>query len=148
MIIISPYAKPLLNGQENPKNYPHWKQFLWLVKEPIVQVGVEGENQLVPDFRKNLSVEALSSLILECRTWVSIDSFFQHLAWTLKKPGTVIFSQSDPDIFGHRENINLLKDRKYLREKQFWLWSQAQYNPEAYVTPDVVYKTLTDRGIF
>jgi len=142
MIIISPYAKALLNGQENPKNYPYWSELIAMIKEPIVQIGVEGEKQLVEDFRKNLSLTDLASLVKECRTWVSVDSFFQHFCWDLNKPGVVIFSQSDPLIFGHKENINLLKDRKYLREKQFWLWTQTDYDINAYVSPEEVFDKI------
>ena len=55
MILIHPYAKPLKNGKENPKNYPYWEELISLIYEPIIQIGVEGEKHLVPDFRKNLS---------------------------------------------------------------------------------------------
>lgn len=61
-----------------------------------------------------------------------------HLAWSIGQPGVAIFGPSDPNIFGHVENINLLKDRRYLRERQFWLWSQYEPNPEAFVDPKVV----------
>ena len=56
MILIAPYAKKLHNGRENPKNYPYWEELISLIDEPIVQIGVEGEQQLVPDFRKNLPI--------------------------------------------------------------------------------------------
>jgi hypothetical protein len=58
-----------------------------------------------------------------------------------------VFGQSDPNIFGHPENINLLKDRKYLREKQFWIWEQAEFIEEAFVTPDVVIDALKKFGV-
>jgi ADP-heptose:LPS heptosyltransferase len=142
MIIIAPYAQKLRNGQNNPKNYPWWPELISLIKEPIIQVGVESETQLVDDFRKNLSIEDLTKLILECRTWISVDSFFQHLAWDIGKPGVVLWGQSDPLIFGHLENTNILKDRKYLREKQFWWWEQCEYNAEAFVKPEEIIKYL------
>lgn len=142
MIIISPYSKMLRNGANNPKNYPYWKELISLIDEDIVQVGISGEEQLVKDFRKNLSLNEMSNLINECKTWISVDSFFQHFAWHLGKPGIVLWGQSDPDIFGHKENINLLKDRKYLREKQFWIWEQCEYNSEAFVEPEYVLKYL------
>ena len=96
----------------------------------------------MPDFCKNLSIEQLSELILQCRTWISVDSFFQHLCWDLGKPGIVLWGQSDPIIFGHPENINLLKDRKYLRTNQFHIWEQAEYIKEAFVDPDIVYSHI------
>ena len=142
MIIIAPYAKRMPNGQENPKNYPYWPELIKMIEEPIIQIGVEGETQLVPDIRKNLSMDQLGELVKECRTWIGVDSFFQHLCWDQGKPGVVIFSQSDPNIFGHKENINVLKDRKYLRQQQFWLWSQCRYDIEAYVRPEEVFSKI------
>jgi hypothetical protein len=143
MIIISPYSKKLRNDQNNPKNYPWWPELISLLKhDTIVQIGVEGETQLVEEFHKNLSLKQLKELILECRTWISVDSFFQHFAWDVGKYGIVLWGQSDPNIFGHPENINLLKDRKYLREKQFWWWEQCEYNEDAFVKPEEILKYL------
>lgn len=146
-ILIFPFARPLLGGGENPKNYPlhYWKRLISLIESAghsIIQVGLTGEQQLVNDFRKDLSINELSNLIKVCDTWVGIDSFGQHLCWDLNKPGIVIFSQSDPNIFGHKENINLLKDRKYLRKNQFFLWSQSDYIIDAYVLPEEVFQNL------
>ena len=140
MIVIHPFAKPLQNGKVNPKNYPYWKELLALIDEPVIQVGVQGEEQLVPDFRKNLSIAELKELITECRTWVGVDSFFQHLAWSEGKQGIVLWSVSDPNIFGHPENINLLKDRSYLASNQFLWWDYTPHNPEAFVKlEEVIY---------
>jgi len=142
MIIISPYARQMRNDKPHPKNYPYWKELINKIDEEIIQIGVEGEEQLVDDFRKNLSLNQLAELTTQCKTWISVDTFYQHFCWDLKKPGIVIFSQSDPNIFGHKENINLLKDRKYLREKQFWLWEQVEYNKDAFVKPKIVLDAL------
>ena len=142
MIIISPYAKKLREEKIHPKNYPYWNYVIEKIKEEIIQVGVEGELQLVSDFRKNLSMSELKSLILECKTWISVDSFFQHYCWELEKPGIVLFGPSDPNIFGHPENINLLKDRKYLREKQHWLWEQCDFDENAFVKSNEVINAL------
>ena len=142
MIIIAPFARGMRTPKPHPKNYPHWKELVSHIDEEIIQVGVEGEEQLVEDFRKNLKMNELAALVNECKTWVAVDSFFQHFCWDLGKQGIVLWGQSDPNIFGHKENINLLKDRKYLREKQFWLWEQCEFNAEAFVEPDVVLKEL------
>ena len=142
MIIISPYAKKLMNGKENPKNYPYWKELITLIDEPIIQVGIEGETQLVDDFRKNLSIIELTVLLKECRTWISCDSFFQHLGWDKNKQGIVLWSVSDPLIYGHLENINLLKDRSYLADNQFLWWDFIEYDAERFVKPEVVLECL------
>ena len=142
MILIAPYAKKLRNGRQNPKDYPYWKELIEMIDEPIIQVGVEGEGQLVEDFRKNLSIFELRGLIRECRTWIGCDSFFQHLAWDEKKPGIVLWSVSDPLIFGHPENINLLKDRSCLAENQFLWWEMVEYKMERFVEPELVLEHL------
>lgn len=130
------------NGKKHPKNYPYWKELISLIDEPIVQVGIEGEDQLVSDFRKNLNLNELSELVNNCKTWIAVDSFFQHFCWDIGKYGIVLWGQSDPNIFGHPENVNILKDRKYLREKQFWLWEQIEANDDAFVEPNIVVSEL------
>lgn len=142
MILISPWARQMRDNKPHPKNYPYWKEVISKIEEDIIQVGVEGEEQLVSDFRKNLKLYELAVLVTQCKTWISVDSFFQHFCWDLNKSGIVIFGQSDPNIFGHDININLLKDRKYLRDKQFWLWEQAEYNSECFVEPEIVLHEL------
>lgn len=142
MIIISPYSKALRNGKTNPKNYPYWKELIRLINDQIVQVGIDGEEQLVDDFRKNLSLTELGNLVDQCRTWISCDSFFQHFAWDKQKYGIVLWSVSDPNIFGHPENINLLKDRKYLVQNQFLWWEHTEYDATKFVKPEVVLKYL------
>ena len=142
MIIIHPFAKPLNNGKVNPKNYPYWKELISKIDEPIVQVGVAGEEQLVDDFRQNLSIKELEELIAECRTWIAVDSFFQHLAWRAGKKGIVLWSVSDPNIFGHPENINLLADRVNLASNQFLWWELTEYDENKFVKPDEVINHL------
>ena len=142
MIIISPYAKRLTNGKTNPKNYPFWSELIAMIDEPIVQVGIDGEEQLVSDFRKDLTIHELRALISECSAWISCDSFFQHLAWDCGKQGIVLWSVSDPVIFGHPENINLLKSRSNLAENQFLWWEFVEHDSEKFVAPDEVRRAL------
>lgn len=142
MIIIAPYAQKLISGKRNPKNYPYWKELIAMIDEPIIQVGVAGEEQLVEDFRPNLPLADLRVLVRQCDTWIACDSFFQHLGWDEGKKGIVLWSVSDPEIFGHPENINLLKDRSCLAEKQFWWWDFVEYDENKFVKPEVVYDVL------
>ena len=55
----------VMNGKENPKNYPYWEELIQRIPKNIhiVQVGIEGEKQLVDDFRKNLPISELKKLI-------------------------------------------------------------------------------------
>ena len=142
MILLSPYAKQMRNGEKHPKNYPWWEEVISHIDEEIIQVGVTGETPLVDNVQLSLPLPELAKLVDECKSWVTVDTFLQHFAWDRKKYGVAIFAQSDPLIFGHSENYNLLKDRKYLREKQFWLWEQCAYIEEAFVSPSKVLEAL------
>lgn len=149
-IVLFPYAKTMRNGQKHPKNYPYWNELIELLKKDnheLIQLGVAGETQLVDDFRKNLSYVELCNVVTECDTWIGVDSFGQHLAWSVGKRGIALFGQSDPLIFGHVENINLLKNRKYLREQQFWLWEQCEANDETFVSPEIVIQALNENFV-
>ena len=131
-----------MSGKQNPKNYPYWEELIASINEPIVQIGISGEKQLVPDFRVNLPISELRKLLAECRTWISCDSFFQHLAWDEGKPGIVLWSVSDPLIFGHPQNINLLKDRSYLAKNQFLWWEYVEHQNDRFVKPKEVLEHL------
>jgi hypothetical protein len=45
-------------------------------------------------------------------------------------------------IFGHPENINLLKSRDCLTKFQFIIWEEQEYDPDAFVDPNEVIKAL------
>ena len=144
MIIIAPYAQKLRTGKLNPKNYPYWEELINNINEPIIQVGIEGEEQLVPDFRKNLPIAELRKLLKECRIWIGVDSFFQHLAWDEGKKGIVLWGPSDPLIFGHPENINLLKDRSCLVDNQFIWWEATEHRNDWFVKPKEILEYLKE----
>jgi ADP-heptose:LPS heptosyltransferase len=146
-IALFPYARTMRNVGKHPKNYPWWPELVELLHaagHTLIQLGVEGEDQLVDDFRVGLSYDELCRVVRGVDTWIGVDSFGQHLGWSLGVRGIAIFGQSDPLIFGHIENVNLLKDRKYLREKQFWLWEQCEANDECWVTPVEVMAALDE----
>ena len=144
MIIIAPFAKKLHSIKNNPKNYPYWEELIQKIPKNIhiVQVGVEGEKQLVHEFYKNLPISELKQLILQCRTWIGVDSFFQHLAWDEGIKGVVLWGPSDPLIYGHPENINLLKGREYLTENQFLWWEATEHKNERFLKPKEVLEYL------
>ena len=142
MIIIAPYAQKLRTDKLNPKNYPYWKELIAQIDEPIIQVGVDGEEQLVEKFLINQPIDELRQLIQTCRTWIGVDSFFQHLAWDEGKKGIVLWGPSDPLIFGHPENINLLKSREHLVKNPFIWWEATEHDPNRFVLPKDVIKYL------
>jgi len=149
MIIISPYSRPLRNGvKPNPKEFPYWNELIDLIlkeypEQTIIQVGVNGEDKLNnTKIMFNQSLKNLINLLNICDVWISIDNFFHHLASTIGKKGIVIFGPSDPEIFGDKNNINLLKDRNFLREKQFEWYENTKYNKEVFISPETVMEVL------
>jgi ADP-heptose:LPS heptosyltransferase len=154
-IIISPYSRIFPGDKKeskNAKNYPYWKEVVALLKRDftIIQIGTDGEPRIedIDDFYSGLSFNELKRLTRECDTWISVDNFFPHLANLEVKRGVVIFGKSDPNIFGYMQNVNLLKDRKYLRPLQFKDWFDEKHEEDVFVGPqeavDAVYKLLKE----
>lgn len=150
MILLFPYPKPLRNGKISAKNYPYWEELVTLLqkeKYPLVQVGISGEKQLVPDFRTNLPLSVLVSLVKECTFWVSCDSFAQHLAINTGKRGAVLWGTSHPEIFGYASNCNILKSKYYLREDPYYWWEDEPFNPDAFLGAGEVFNILKEQFI-
>lgn len=148
MMLISPWSRPLRNGKENPKNYPYWEELVALLKEHtnfhITQIGVGDEKRIkgIDKYMFDMSLENVWNVTKDMDVWIAVDNFLQHMCAYHNKPGIVIFGPSDPELFGYKQNTNLLKDRKYLREQQFWLWEQCDYNAEAFLSPEDVYESI------
>ena len=144
MILIHAHPAKIHDGLVNAKSYPWWSELIRLLSgQHIIQIGLEDEEQLVNDFRKNLKLKDIENLVKDCYFWISIDSFLPHLAHHLSKPGVVIWGVSDPNIFGYSENLNILKDRKYLRKNQFGIWSEQSYVEDAFLKPQEIYEKIS-----
>lgn len=156
MILISPYSKPMRNGERNPKNYPYWDELILLINTwayqniksslPLItQLRYEGEPHLDGTaFLMNMSLSNFFDVINkhQIKTFISVDNFFQHMCHYYKKQCIVLWGQSDPSLFGYKENINLLKDRKYLRPNQFDTWENCKFNADAFLSAEEVFKQI------
>lgn len=146
MILIFPWARKTTDGKLSPKDYPCWPEVVGMLRARKLethQISCKGESDIGCDRRSNdLSLSEIGDLLKSCSTWASVDSFLPHMAWTLKERGVVIFGPSDPEIFGHPENINILKDRRFLRSRQFGLWSQETPNPECFCGASAVMEAI------
>lgn len=145
-IVLAPYAQKLRPPQQqlpNPKNYPYFPELITLLKEyKIIQIGIAGEAQLVDDFRQNRPLKEIESLVQETNFFLSVDSFLPHLAHHIGKTGVVLWGQSDPNIFGYSDNLNLLKDRSFLLPNQFGIWEAPKFNPDAFMDAQAVFKRI------
>lgn len=149
MILLSPYSRALPNGKSNAKNYPYWQEVVNTLvhkNQTIIQLGSRGETSLKNvNVRVGLSLDEISLLVRDCQTWASVDNFFPHLCSHLSKPGVVIWSRSDPKIFGYESNTNLLKDRSYLRMDQFGKWTDCPCLLDSFVDPEIVTNAILSR---
>jgi ADP-heptose:LPS heptosyltransferase len=118
---------------QTAKSYPHWNQLLLLLKDHEIQqiTGI-------------LSEAALLESVHWADVVITIDSFLPHLIkyYKIRKTIIVIWSKSDPNIFGYAENINLLKDRKYLKPEQFKWWMDEPHDPAAFVSPEEIAQVI------
>ena len=148
-IIIAPWAKALRNGNENAKNYPFSSQLVSLLRHHgfhIIQIGSDGEKLIGADEVKfGLSLEELKLLINNSYAVITVDSFIQHYCWYIGKSAIVLWGKSDPLIFGHSENVNLLKDRKNLRSDAFRWWEDVVYDANVFVSPQIIFEVLSNK---
>ena len=145
-ILYAPFAAsaPSLAGQPSPKDYPKAKELAELLEKEneVIQLAGNGDVQVAKDVRRNLRHEQVCELIKWSDTGVCVDSYLQHAFWSVGKKAIVLFGISDPKIFGHPENVNLMVDRKFLRPNQFDLYYTSDYRPDAFVSPEEVLKEL------
>jgi hypothetical protein len=143
-IALSPYAAKLPENRCNPKDYPYFPELVAMLNadgHEVVQIGVTGESRIegVGQFIQNWPLDKLVEVVRECDTWCSVDSFLPHFCWLHHlKPGVVIWGQSDPTIWGHPQNVNLIKSHAYLRQWQFAPWWDAEYREDVFVGPEAV----------
>lgn len=148
-IIIAPFSKKLPSGKRCAKDLPiyYWNQIIKMLKldnHSLIQVGGKDDKQLLEDCRLGLNESELKKLIESCDFFITVDSYFQHLAWYYNKKGIVIFSKSDPKLFGHKENFNILKDESYLRKEQFAFWHDEPYDIDAFLEPEEIYEKIKE----
>ncbi len=117
---------------QNTKSYPFWDELILLLKDHEIK-----------EIKGILTEKEIIDLVNWATVWIATDSFLQHLcAYHKLKKGIVIWGKSDPLLFGYPHNINLLKDRKYLRKMQFrdWVsaWNDVEWNHDTFVSPETI----------
>jgi hypothetical protein len=151
IVLFSPFSQKLRNGNQNPKNFPYWQELITLLRQSgkvdeIWQLGVGNEYRFEGTTQKHFNKPFIEIVELanQSSVWLSVENFMPHLcnAYGVKTKGIVIFSKSDPVHYGYPQNLNLLKDRKYLRPDQFTIWEQCDFQEEAFVSAQVVFDEI------
>jgi hypothetical protein len=148
IVLFSPFSQKLRNGNQNPKNFPYWQDLITEMRQSgkvdeIWQIGVGNEYRFEGVTQRffDKPIKEVAELASKASVWLSVDNFFPHLCNTfgVTTKGIVIFSKSDPNHYGYPQNNNLLKDRKYLRPDQFFIWEQCNFEEEAFLSAKVVF---------
>lgn len=151
IVLFSPFSQKLRNGNQNAKNYPYWQDLIVAMRrsgviDEIWQLGVGNEYRYegVTKHLFDKSFDEIQTYTNQSSVWLSVDNFLPHLcnAMGVRTKGIVLFSKSDPNIYGYPQNINLLKDRKYLRPDQFFIWEQCNFDADAFVDMPIVLNTI------
>lgn len=117
-------------GLQTAKSYPYWEELYALLKDnEVKKIGMT-------------PLSELKDLIEWCDVFISIDSFPPHFIeyHKIDKKVIVLWGTSHPEIFGYENNVNLLKDKKYLREQPYKWWKEELLNKDAFVSPNNVFK--------
>jgi len=149
-IALSLFSRETPSGKPSPKSYPWYLELTEALNNSgyyTIQVGIQKEKDIGAIVRWNdLSAEGLVKTAREIDSYISVDNFFPHLMqyYAPEKRGIVIFSQSNPLIFGYPTNKNLLKDKKYLKNDQFSFWDSTVSIKAAFVSPEIVVTSLKE----
>lgn len=147
MVVIFPYAKKIREGLPSPKNYPYWKELVKILVEEgqeVIQVSPIDEERIegTKIVTGTLEFDSIETLVSKADYYISIEGFAPHLL--TKNRGFVIFGVSDPMLYGYNRNINILKNRKYLKANQTDYWHKEDVNEDAYLTADEVWKIISE----
>ena len=142
-ILIHPYSRKTVSGATNAKNYAYWNELIALLKSEhqITQIATKEEPKLVDDVKVSLSFDDLKILIPKYDFFIAVDSFFPHFVNTYNLPikGMVIWTVSDPEIFGYKDRFtNVLQSRDNLRKNQFSMIEEEVFDPNKSVKPEVI----------
>ena len=117
-ILISAWSR----AEDSAKSYPYMQELCDILAKDyrLIQIGVGKERRLNNcEHRFDMPLKDVE-LALKCAGFfLSIDNFLHHAAHYFGVPGIVIFGPSDPEIFGYKDQVNIIKDRSLLRKDQF-----------------------------
>lgn len=115
---LSRYKKPvIIHVTSNCSKNQNWPVENWerLIKEmegyTFIQLGLSKEDKIegAIDFRGKTTFREALALIKNAQSFVGVVSSFSHATNAFDIPGVVLFGASTPEVWGHRNNINIYK---------------------------------------
>jgi len=154
-VLIHSQAKSCKDGSVSPKDYPYFDELIEKIKNnfenvEINQLGSPKDKKLnkINNYYFDVNLQDIKNLINEHDLWISVDSFLPHYCncYNLKN-GFVIYTVSDPLIFGYKNNINLIKDRKYIRDRKiiFIYYKKEDFNKNAFIDYNMIFEKIKEK---
>lgn len=164
-IYISPFSKPLRNEKYNSKNLKpeKWDNIVKIFKDKnfnIFQIGQGSEYKIknVDTYIFDKNFWDLKNIINNDNILISVDNFFPHFVNYInfinsKKNLTkmnVIWSKSNPNIYGYKYNNNIFKNEKYFRslnqgvDNQFSIWEYCEYDENSFLDEETIVNKILE----
>lgn len=152
VVILAPWSRRVKESppdnqvMTNAKNYPHWAVVVHQLRQAqifVTQIGVPTDDCVVGvDQFIHPKLKEIPELISRSNTWMSVDSFLQHLC-AFKKlcPGVVVWGPSKPVHFGYLTNINLQLPN-VARADVFGRWENESFSPANWPNPETVSQAI------
>jgi len=122
-IAIAPFSKINVPIPFNPKNWPFWGELVSVLKKQghkITQFAVAGEPSFgCHEFCVNAKMDKVKEILSKMDFCICVDTWLQHACNTLGIPCIVIWSVTDPEIFGYPHHVNLIGDKECFSENQY-----------------------------
>lgn len=122
-ILIAPFSRGAPDVRRNPKDWLWWPVLVEKLREAghrVVQTGLPEDMRLnADDWMLPADLGALKKTLKDFDLFISVDTWLQHAAACHGLKGIVIWSVTDPGIFGYPENVNLLPADPDLSRNQY-----------------------------
>ena len=115
-VFLSSFSTPVgINPTSRSSKNQEWPLENWerviseLSEINFIQLGSTDEPHIrgTTDLRGKTSIREAIALVKNFVGYVGVDSFLGHVAGALSTPAVILFGPSHPQVWGHRQSINL-----------------------------------------
>jgi ADP-heptose:LPS heptosyltransferase len=110
------------NGKPNPKNWPYWFELISLLVSAghhIEQCGEEHDTRICGSFIHRISMETVIEDLNRYDLCLCVDTWLQHAAVAAGVPAVVIWTATNPEVFGNAANINVVAESPRFAKDQY-----------------------------
>lgn len=117
--LLSKYSNPIIiNITSQTSANQHWPVENWeelirtMPEYTFIQLGLKTEKKIngAIDMRGETTLRESIAILKYAKSFLGVVSFMAHATNTVDLPGVVLYGPSTPQIWGHKNNINLYKN--------------------------------------